>query len=111
MKLTKKDQYLLIQTASDDDLGVFFEAFKKSYNDIKNEHLVIDLLNIKNCKSEDLNTFYKISKAHRETKKSFIIVVENFEMDDLPDDLIVVPTILEAKETIEMEEIERDLGF
>jgi hypothetical protein len=29
----------------------------------------------------------------------------------VPDEMVVVPTVLEAHDIIEMEEIERDLGF
>jgi hypothetical protein len=32
-------------------------------------------------------------------------------MDEIPDELIIVPTIQEAQDVIGMEEIERDLGF
>jgi hypothetical protein len=31
--------------------------------------------------------------------------------DDIPEEMIVVPTLEEARDIIEMEEIERDLGF
>lgn len=31
--------------------------------------------------------------------------------DEIPDELLIVPTIHEAEDLIDMEEIERDLGF
>jgi hypothetical protein len=44
-------------------------------------------------------------------KKSFIIVISDLDYNAVPDTLTVVPSILEAHDIIEMEEIERDLGF
>ena len=36
---------------------------------------------------------------------------ENIDFNNVPDTLIVVPSVLEAHDIIEMDEIERDLGF
>ena len=44
-------------------------------------------------------------------KHSFVIVSENIDIDKIHEDLIVVPTQQEAFDIIEMEEMERDLGF
>ena len=48
---------------------------------------------------------------HRATKQSFVIVTNTVNPDDIPEELFVVPTLQEAEDIIEMEEIERDLGF
>jgi hypothetical protein len=40
-----------------------------------------------------------------------VFVAENIDFNEIPDYLLVVPSILEAQDIIEMEEIERDLGF
>jgi len=42
---------------------------------------------------------------------SFVIVYDGINFDDLPDEIIVVPSLDEAKDLIEMENIERDLGL
>jgi hypothetical protein len=48
---------------------------------------------------------------HSKGKKSFVIVAENIDFNALPKSLVVVPSILEAHDIIDMDEIERDLGF
>jgi hypothetical protein len=48
---------------------------------------------------------------HKKGKKSFVLVVDNVDIDKLPLKMTVVPTLMEAHDIIEMEEIERDLGF
>jgi len=60
---------------------------------------------------EELLHFLKLSNYHRATKHSFVIVNDAIDIDDVPMEMIVVPTILEAGDIVEMEEIERDLGF
>jgi len=42
---------------------------------------------------------------------SFVIVFNGINIDNIPEDIVVVPTLTEAKDIIEMENIERDLGF
>ena len=53
----------------------------------------------------------QISNQHRHTKHSFVIVSNKIDNDNIPDELVIVPTLQEAYDIIEMEEIEKDLGF
>ena len=55
--------------------------------------------------------FSDLSKTHKKLKKSFVIVADGIDFNAVPTKLIVVPSVLEAHDIIEMEEIERDLGF
>jgi hypothetical protein len=48
---------------------------------------------------------------HCKGKKSFVIVAENIDFNAVPKSLVVVPSVLEAHDIIDMDEIERDLGF
>jgi hypothetical protein len=52
-----------------------------------------------------------LSKLPCKGKKSFVIVAENIDYNALSKSLIVVPSVLEAHDIIDMDEIERDLGF
>jgi hypothetical protein len=42
---------------------------------------------------------------------SFVMVKPNIDIDDFPETLNIVPTLQEAEDVLEMEAIERDLGF
>ena len=42
---------------------------------------------------------------------SFVIVVNDINIDELPEELNTAPTVQEALDIIEMENIERDLGI
>ena len=50
-------------------------------------------------------------KMHTKGKKSIVFVTNSVNFNKVPKNIILVPTILEAHDIIEMEEIERDLGF
>ena len=89
----------------------FFLAFKKKYTTFKTENLILDFSDFKGVKTENILVFLQMAKEHRNNGMSFVIVCDEVSPDDLPDELIAVPTIIEAKDIIEMEKIERDLGF
>jgi len=59
----------------------------------------------------DIKLFLEMAKIHKKEKKSLVLVAVDINFNDIPSKLTVVPTILEAHDIIEMEEIERDLGF
>jgi hypothetical protein len=52
-----------------------------------------------------------LSKKHKKEKKSLVLVTDAIDFNAVPTTVTVVPTLLEAHDIIEMEEIERDLGF
>lgn len=92
-------------------LKKFIDNLNKSYRNIKNDHLIINLFSFSNITSNDILEFLQISNAHRAANKSFVLVTNKVEYDQVPDEICLVPTIQEAKDIIEMEEIERDLDL
>lgn len=95
--------------------GASVSEFAKKFNDLyarfKNDNIIINLTTLKRISNKDITEFLQISNFHRRAKNSFVIVTDKIQIDDIPDELIVVPTIQEAYDVIEMEEMERDLGF
>jgi hypothetical protein len=81
------------------------------YNRIKSDNIIVNLTSLRPLISQDLIEFLQISNQHRNSKHSFIIVTDKVNVDDMPDELVIVPTLQEAYDVIEMEEMERDLGF
>jgi hypothetical protein len=81
------------------------------YNSYKSQNLIIDLTYDKALSMADIKLFLDLSKNHHKEKKSLVLVTDAINLNDIPNKLTVVPTLLEAHDIIEMEEIERDLGF
>lgn len=87
------------------------KKFEVIYSRFENNNIIINLTSLKVLKSSDVIEFLQISNRHREAKHSFVIVSNRIDLNDSPEELIIVPTLQEAYDIIEMEEIERDLGF
>ncbi|GAL68965.1 hypothetical protein [Jejuia pallidilutea] len=81
------------------------------YPKYKNDNIIVILTTLGKIGLKDIIEFLNISNIHRGKKHSFVIVSENINLDEVPDELVVVPTQQEAFDIIEMEEMERDLGF
>ncbi|MEQ8220206.1 MAG: ribonuclease Z [Arenibacter sp.] len=90
-------------------LNQFLSNLRDMYPKIKNDHIIVNLFSFSKLTSNDVLEFLELSDVHRKTKKSFVLVTEKVSYDEVPDKIVVVPTIQEAKDIIEMEEIERDL--
>lgn len=95
----------------DIDLINFLENLNKGYDNIKNDHLIINLFSFDRLTAGDVLEFLKLSKSHKATNKSFVVVTDKVAYDEVPEEIVVVPTLQEARDIIEMEEIERDLGI
>jgi hypothetical protein len=100
---------VLIDTQGDCDL--FLENTISQHESYKNQNLILDLTHDKSITIQSIKAFSDLSKLHCKGKKSFVIVAENIDFNALPKSLVVVPSILEAHDIIDMDEIERDLGF
>lgn len=81
------------------------------YPKFKNSNIIVVLASLNKLGLQDIIEFLELSNSHRAAKHSFVIVSENIDLGSVPDEIIVVPTTREAYDIIEMEEMERDLGF
>lgn len=81
------------------------------YPKFKNNNIIVALSSLNKLGLQDVVEFLELSNIHKATKHSFVIVSDKVDMDLVPVEIVVVPTIQEAYDIIEMEEMERDLGF
>ena len=111
MKTSRYETYIVLGDQNDDLLK--FVDYLERVVPLKYEkdNIVVDLLKYKDMNLTKLLEFLKLSNYHRSTKHSFVIVNNAINIDDIPEEMIVVPTLEEAGDIVEMEEIERDLGF
>lgn len=89
----------------------FIIAFKEKYPSFERNNVIVNLFSLDDLRAEDILPFEPISNSHKTTYHSFVIVSNKLNFDDIPAGLDVVPTLQEAHDLIEMEEIERDLGL
>ena len=110
MKIDQKEHTITIRDTQG-DLTSFLMKVTHQYKTFENHNIVIDLLMYKDLSTNDIKLFMPLSKQHKKSKMSFVVVTSDFDYNAVPDKLTVVPSLLEAHDIIEMEEIERDLGF
>ena len=110
MKVEEKGHTVIVKDTQGDTKS-FLDKVTTEYNTYKERNIILDLTQDKNINLEIVLTFLSLSNKHRKSKKSFVLVASDINFNDVPDEMIVVPTLLEANDIIEMEEIERDLGF
>jgi hypothetical protein len=106
-----KDGNTTIVLQENASLQTFIANLEKAYDKIKNDHIILNLFSFTRLNAGDILEFLNISNAHRASGKSFVLVTDKVSYDEVPEEISVVPTLQEAKDIIEMEEIERDLGI
>lgn len=87
----------------------FSENLKSAYEKLKNDHIIVNLFSFSKLSTDEILEFLELSNMHRKAKKSFVLVTDKVSYDEVPDEISLVPTIREAIDLIEMEDIERDL--
>ncbi|MEM9686553.1 MAG: ribonuclease Z [Bacteroidota bacterium] len=110
MSFDEQESVIVITEASA-PLEAFLSEMVDAYDKIHHKNLIVDLSSRGELALHDLLLFRKISDRHKKKKKSFVIVNDTIHHDEIPEALVVVPTIQEAYDIIAMEDIERDLGF
>lgn len=109
MLIEKKETYMVV-LPEENSFSEFYTVFLSRTNEISETHLFLNLLNTFPISVNELEKFAKFSKQQKENEKSFVLITNAVEIDDFEDEtLSVVPTLIEAEDVLEMDEIERDL--
>lgn len=106
-----RDGNITIITQENATVKMLVQNIEQAYDSYKNEHLVINLSSLDKITSDEIVEFLRLNNNHRGANKSFVLVSNKVDLDNIPGEMFVVPTMQEAFDIIEMEDIERDLGF
>lgn len=110
MKVDQKGHTTIIKDTQN-NLEAFVEKVINEYHAFQGQNLILDVSQDKAISNADLAHFKDLAKNHKKAKKSMVIVTDTVDFNKVPNYLNVVPSVLEAHDMIEMDEIERDLGF
>ncbi len=110
MKVEQKGHTTIVKD-TESSISQFIEKLISQYSTFKKYNLILDVTHDKNMSINALKEFTELTKLHKENSKSLIIVASEIDFNKVPAALQVVPSVLEAHDIIEMEEIGRDLGF
>lgn len=106
-----QDENISIITQEKATVIELVKKINDTYSKLKNNNIIINLTSLNKLSVQDIIEFLELSNNHRGSKHSFVIVSTSIDIDKTPDEIIVVPTMQEAYDIIEMEEMERDLDF
>lgn len=109
MEVIAKDFYKIVSDPGKQPAEIASNLKKQSQ--LQQDNLVLNLMEHEAIAMEDLMLFLPVSNSHRSGKKSFVIVNTAFSIDEIPEEILVVPSLREAEDWIQMEEMERELGF
>tara|TARA_B100001094_G_scaffold54357_1_gene49890 strand:+ start:28691 stop:29011 length:321 start_codon:yes stop_codon:yes gene_type:complete len=99
-----KDSILIVLDKKDSIISLESEINKSKYI---NNNIIIDL---KNVIVKDFLSFFKTLENNQKKKnKSLVFLTSNFNNNS--EDLNLIPTLQEALDFIDLEEIERDLNL
>lgn len=90
-------------------------SFNDLYEEIKlidsKAHIIVNLDN-SGANLETVVQFTDFATLKREQHTSFVLILKGLDIDAIPDEINVVPTMEEALDVLELDAIERDLmGF
>jgi len=89
----------------------FFIFFNNIYNEIMDKNIILLFDNKKKITNSFLDKLIDISAKHQRLQLSFVIVSSLLNSELVPQSLTWSPTLKEAKNIIEMDIMQRDLGL
>ena len=110
MEIKKNKEYTLV-IPTENTVNEFFKIFKENQSNFENEHVIVDFSEKINMNIEEIMLFLKLSLTRKKAGTSFVLVCNGINIDEIPDEMNIIPTFTEALDILEMDAIERDLGF
>ncbi len=110
MKLTAVHHTVVVEIASDDP-GPLIDLLMAQKERWQALNVILDLHQRYLVSAQFMFELSPLIEEHKQRDHSFVIVDQVASIADYPENISVAPTLEEAHDLIEMEEIERDLGF
>jgi len=110
MQVLKKEKFTII-SSDEDFFSEFYDAFLIEEKKRQEENIILQVSEKINISKEDFLLFLDVAVQKKENGTSFVVVNSDIDVDDFPENFNIVPTLQEAEDVIEMEAIERALGF
>ena len=75
------------------------------------KNVIVDLSKLVEVKHTEILLFLNAAISHMKNNTSLVIITHHIDTDRLPEEIVTAPTLIEALDIIELDEISRDLGF
>jgi len=111
IEITKKEKFTLLSCKGEFSFSSFYDIFLVEEKKLLNENIILQVSENINITKEDFSLFLKVTEQKNTNGTSFVIINSKIDVDNAPDNINIVPTLQEAIDVIEMEAMERALGF
>ncbi|RZP17396.1 MAG: ribonuclease Z [Flavobacteriales bacterium] len=111
MKIEHSENFVIVKKDTNQLENFIISLETKINNQLRDKNMIIDLLDFSELTSDLLKLFLKLIVICQKSNNSFVIVNNHINLNEVSDEMMVVPTIQEAKDIVEMEIIERELGM
>ena len=105
MNVEEKDKYTLVT------IDKSFTEFIENLRNFDSNHIILKVSDNLNIDKIIISLFLKTAARFKQDGMSFVVIKLGIDIDNFPENLSIVPTLQEAEDVLEMEAIERDLGF
>ena len=110
MEIQEKEDYTLVHQ-KEHSFTKFVTDFEENHKNIENNNTIILLSDDTAITEKEIFVFLKYSEIHVNNGTTFVLVHKGIDIDNFPEDFNIAPTLQEAEDILEMENIQRDLGF
>ena len=113
MQITQQENTTIFSWETTDPIGTDFRILVKAhYKNKENQNIVVDLSALEKITAGHVMEFSELSVYNKEhVSKSFVVLIGSLDSNTLADTTSVAPPLPEALDLIDMEEVERDLGY
>ena len=111
MKIEHSENFVIVKKDTNQLENFITSLETKINNQLRDKNMIIDLLDFSELTSDLLKLFLKLTVICQKSNNSFVIVNNHINLNEVSGEIMVVPTIQEAKDIVEMEIIERELGM
>ena len=110
MSIQSHKSYELV-VAADDNMSALPQILINRLKGSELRHMIIDFSYVTQLSMTQINGFVDLTNGFAAAKKSLVMVVPQLNLTELENTISMAPTLLEAEDVIQMEEMARDLGF
>jgi hypothetical protein len=111
MKIDTHENFIIVKENINNFEDFITSLNPKSNVQLSDKNIIIDLLEFDEFSLEKLSLFSELATIFRKYNNSFVIVNNQINLNEIPHDILVVPSLQEAEDIVEMETIERELGM
>ena len=86
--IVDRDGNIIIITQENVSVQTLVSNLENAYDTYKNDHLIVNLSSLETIELEDIIEFLRLSNNHRSAKKSFVVVSDKVDLDEMPDEFL-----------------------